>query len=213
MKYIFLTLIAFSINLSAQSLPYDTGIMNIQENDEFLYSQMRKLRDGTKFVLNSSTQPGFTQIYTTSITVSGQIKSPNGYFELNRSSAMGFWYDVPFSSDSWGGGGSMTMIVYSTNILTNAYMQIGNTYCFTIETSGIHVGGAASATLIYTLPFSPTSQQTGFAQLNDNGTFSAGVWTTPGGNTQLRFRKIGGANFSLSDSNSSMHSSGCIRMP
>ena len=73
-KLLFVILFLTSPLFATSNLPYQVDQTNIMENFEFLYTNILSLDN--KFILNASTQAGFTQFYVTSGTVTDFLSVP-----------------------------------------------------------------------------------------------------------------------------------------
>lgn len=124
----------------------------------------------------------------------------DSYTERGRTTMIGEWADVPFSSSNYGASGSMTWSVTSGDVLTNRKMRAGNTLWWTFALASTTVGGVVSTELQIALPDSLRSRKFTVTTIavDDNGTTGVGRAAISEGASVLRLSKADGSNWTLS---------------
>lgn len=90
----------------------------------------------------SAQQGSLTLSRSGALNLTGPVRAPS-YFELSRSTALGFWTDVPFAASNYG-----NMTVAAGNVWQHAYTLIGNTLIFTLYLSSVTIATPASVTVV-----------------------------------------------------------------
>jgi hypothetical protein len=144
--------------------------------------------DGVTFsgAFNGSTVAGTTGTFSSTLAVTGAATFASTIKERGRSTAIGEWIAVTFSSsnfDSAGAGGTGKWTVASGDVAVNRYTLIGKTLIWNllIANSSVDASGGDITELRVTIPGGFTASASSVVRLsycNDNGTLRDHAFAT-----------------------------------
>lgn len=137
----------------------------------------------------------------------GTISSSGGLFERSRSTAMGEWTAVTYSSGNFTASGSMTWTVDSVDQIAYRYMLIGHTMWLAFTLNSTSISGTPDQELRVKIPggFSNTTDAVLAAVRSyDNGTDTVGFCGAVASQTYVRCWRGGFTSWAASTNNTAI---------